>query len=136
MSEESPLNSLTRARSLRPTERELIETMLAGVGVKPGIEDQLSSVLVEDMQDSGMGSIRFMVAEQSERRFGKAVAQAEYVDEDGVLVSIAINVDEEDRLFEVDFWKVDFSPLKRYPRASDLKMLKMLPGTGTQSPFS
>jgi hypothetical protein len=25
-------------------------------------------------------------------------------------------------LLEVDFWKVDFSPLKRYPQASEIKV--------------
>lgn len=80
-----------------------------------------------------MGSFRFMVPGHSAHSLGKAVARAEYIDEDGVLVSIVINVDQEDRLFELDSWKVDFSPMKRYPRASDLRMLT---GTGIQSPTS
>ncbi len=101
-------------------ERELVEKMLAGKDFRPGIEATLSSALVEDMSDGGMGSIRFLKPNESERRFGKAVAKAEYTDEDGVLVSIALNVDRDGDLYEVDFWKVDFSPLKRYPRASDI----------------
>ncbi len=96
--------------------------MLAGKDVKPGLEDNLSAVLVEDMQDGGMGSIRFLTPCHSARHFGRTIAQAEYIDEDGVLASIVINVDQENELYEVDFWKVDFSPLKRYPRASDIKM--------------
>jgi hypothetical protein len=46
--------------------------------------------------------------------------EAQYVDSDGVLVSIAVNAARNSDLLEVDFWKVDFSPLRRYPRPSDV----------------
>ncbi|MGB2638232.1 MAG: hypothetical protein WAN32_04730 [Candidatus Acidiferrum sp.] len=65
-----------------------------------------------------MGSIRFV--QPDTRAFGKALAEAQYVDSDGIPVSITINVDQNGQLFEVDFWKVDFSPLKRYPKPSEL----------------
>ena len=122
MSEESQSNRPPKGRALRPIERELVERMLAGKDVKPGTEANLPSLLVEDMQDGGMGSIRFLTSGHSARHFGRAVAQAEYIDEDGVLVSIVINVDQENELYEVDFWKVDFSPLKRYPAVSEIKI--------------
>lgn len=67
-----------------------------------------------------MGSIRF--AGDERRIFGKALAEAQYTDDDGVLVSIAVNADKNGDLLEVDFWKVDFSPLKRYPMPSDLRV--------------
>ncbi len=73
-----------------------------------------------DMRDGNMGSICF--AGDERRIFGKALAEAHYTDEDGVCVSIAINTDDKGDLFEVDFWKVDFSPLKRYPKPSDLRV--------------
>jgi hypothetical protein len=73
-----------------------------------------------DMKDGNMGSIRF--AKDERRIMGKILAEAQYTDEDGVLVSIAINADNKGDLFEVDFWKVDFSPLKRYPKPSDLRV--------------
>ena len=65
-----------------------------------------------------MGGIRFLQSEP--RSFGKALAEAHYLDSDGVLVSIAINADSSGELFELDFWKVDFSSLKSYPKPSDL----------------
>lgn len=46
------------------------------------------------------------------------------MDDDGVSVIIELNVDERDKLFELDLWKVDFSPLRRYPNPEDLKPLK------------
>ena len=73
---------------------------------------------VADMQDGGMGGIRFV--SESPRLFGKELARGEYQDSDGVLVSITINADDRGDVFELDFWKVDFSPLKRYPRPEDV----------------
>jgi len=67
-----------------------------------------------------MGSIRS--ARDERRIFGKVLAEAQCTDEDGVCVSIAINADNKGDLFEVDIWKVDFSPLKRYPKPSDLRV--------------
>lgn len=122
MSEESRLNSHPSARLLLPAERELLEGMLEASGTKFTVGFPLPSALVEDMNDGGMGSIRFLPSADQGSRTAQVIAQAEYFDEDGVPVSIAINADQNGELFEVDFWKVDFSPLKRYPRASDLKI--------------
>jgi len=96
--------------------------MLAGEEAKPGMEAPMQHALVEDMQDGGMGSIRFIASDESEPRFGDAIAEAEYIDEDGVLVSITINIDQNKKLYEVDFWKVDFSPLRRYPKPSEVSI--------------
>jgi hypothetical protein len=119
MLEELPLIKASRGRPLRRIERELIERMLAGKNGNSNTE--LSSALVEDMQDGGMGSILFLTPGKLARHFGQAVAKAEYIDEDGVPVSIVINVDQDGELYEVDFWKVDFSPLRRYPKISEIK---------------
>jgi hypothetical protein len=110
-------NSLP-TRSLRDEELELVRSLLSGVSGQTALEHTLLTSRVTDMRDGGMGSIRFVQPEP--RSFGKELAQAEYVDRDGVLVSITINVDQKGQLFEVDFWKVDFSPLRRYPKPSDL----------------
>lgn len=122
MSEESQSNNHPSARPLRPAERELLERMLAASGSGAAVRPPLSSALVEDMNDGGMGSIRFLSSEDQVSRSAQVIAQGEYVDEDGVVVSIAINADQNGELFEIDFWKVDFSPLRRYPKASDIKI--------------
>lgn len=72
--------------------------------------------VVEVMPDGEMGSVKFVDAED----FGAEIATAQFADADGVPVSVAINVDKAGRLFEIDMWKVDFSPLIRYPRPEDL----------------
>ena len=92
--------------------------MLFRIAPNETLENTLSESLVTEMADGGMGSIRFVRPQL--QSLGKAVVEAQYVDGDGVLVSIALNVDKNGQLFELDFWKVDFSPLRRYPKPSDL----------------
>jgi len=67
-----------------------------------------------------MGGIRFVTDKQ--QQLGTVLAEAEYFDEDGVLVSIVINADQAGALFELDFWRVDFGPLKKYPSPSDVSI--------------
>jgi hypothetical protein len=74
------------------------------------------------MSDGGMGSIQFVNSGSGKRRFGREVAAADYIDEDGIPVDITVNLDQEGDLFEIDFWKVNFSPLVRYPAPRDLKL--------------
>src|SRR5260370_1996646 len=104
------------ARSLRPEERDLIASLLSRAHPKKPTPVP-SEAQVVDMQDGWMGGIRF--AHPDSRHFGAELARGEYLDSDGVLVSIAINADDRGELFELDFWNVDFSPLKRYPRPQD-----------------
>jgi hypothetical protein len=105
-------------RYLREEERELISSLLSGLPAKASLDGMLPTLRVTDMKDEGMGSIRFVQSEQ--RSFGKTLAEAQFVDTDGVLVSIAVNADTYGDLFEIDFWKVDFSPVRRYPRQGEL----------------
>ncbi len=111
-----------QSRPLREEERAVIAAMLKGrheIGV--AFTELLDRVQVKDMQDGGMGSIRFDGSDS--RRFGKTLAEARYMDNDGTLVSITLNADEQGKLFELDFWKVDFSPLRRYPQPFDLDII-------------
>jgi len=118
MSDVSQFNRSLPGRVLREEERELIRSLLSRVYKPEDLENALAKSRVTDMQDGGMGSLRFVGSEP--RSFGKALAEAQYVDSDGVLISIALNADNKGQLFELDFWKVDFSPLIRYPKPSDL----------------
>jgi hypothetical protein len=103
-------------RKLTQAERALILALLPSA--MPGLDD----ARVVEMQDGGMGSLRFV--NMANRLRCRSIVEAEYLDDDGVLVSIELSVDESNDLFEVDFWKVDFSPLRRYPRPEDLRSLK------------
>lgn len=52
---------------------------------------------------------------------GSELVTAHYIDEDEIPVIISINLDQDGRLFEMDFWKVSFSPLERYSIPEELK---------------
>lgn len=112
-------------RTIRNNEYEFLARIekvtgkgLQSLGLSP-------TTIVEDMADGGMGSLRFpseVVAER--RRLGEVVAQGEFDDEDGVTVSFTINLDSDGRLFELDLWRVDFEPLKRFPTGEEeIRML-------------
>lgn len=116
MSDESRFTS--QARQLREEERELIVSMLSRAHYREPVILPLETQVI-DMQDGGMGGIRFVRSES--RHFGKELARGKYMDADGVPVSITINADDRGGLFELDFWKVDFSALKHYPRPLEIE---------------
>jgi hypothetical protein len=99
----------------------LIRAMISGRPQAAQLGPQWEQSQVEDMLDGGMGSIRFVGQQSHERRLDTVMREANYVDADGVKVIIGINLDQNGALFEVDFWKVDFSPLCRYPSVNDLE---------------
>jgi hypothetical protein len=122
MSVELQLTKDMRDRSLRHDEYLIIEVMLRKQGLWDTCSNSLNNSRVKDMEDGGMGSIRFEPSKS--RRYGRTLAEAQYTDGDGVLVSITLNADTDGNLFEMDFWKVDFCPLVRYPQPCDLEFKK------------
>jgi hypothetical protein len=118
MPDVSKLANSMSGRPLRNEEQELVRYLLSSVFAETALENTLVNSRVTDMQDGSMGSIRFVHAEP--RTMGKVLVEAQCVDGDGVLVSIAVNGDQNGQLFEMDFWKVDFSPLKRYPKPGNV----------------
>ena len=101
-------------------EKALLRHLLTGN--RAGLTHNLDSAKVFDMNDGGMGSIRFQTSHDETRRFGAEIARADYHDVDNVLVSITINVDERGELFEIDCWKVDYSKLIKYPEPDQLRI--------------
>ena len=106
-------------RPLRREELVILERLLemASGEARPGSDYEL---IAEDMMDGGMGGIRFADESRESRKMGRELVTAEYIDEDQVPVLISINLDEDGRLFELDFWKVNFEPLRRYPRPEEV----------------
>ena len=86
---------------------------------RPPYEDGMLAV---DLTDGGMGSIRLTDKIDQARKMGRELVTANYIDEDQIPVIISINLDQDGRLFEMDFWKVDYSSLKRYPTPAGLKV--------------
>jgi len=106
------------ARPLRPDEKALLVALLG----KPeaAVETLLRDRLVAEMADGGMGGIRFLPKAGASQVFGSRAAEAGYEDSDGVAVLISLNLDEHGGLYELDFWKTDFSPLCSYPAPGQL----------------
>ena len=80
--------------------------------------DWVRRVEVRSMDDGEMGSLELHIPESSEeRKFGGRVAELCIEDSDGVDVIVSLNVDQDMMPFELDVWKVDFSPVVSLRRA-------------------
>jgi hypothetical protein len=101
----------------------LVRKLLAGTSLGDALEQRLSERLVRDMSDGGMGSIQFCPPEPKKRLYGSTIGEGSFLDEDGTLVSVSLNLDQSGDLFELDMWKVDFSPLLRYPEPGNFKII-------------
>ena len=99
--------------------------MLRLLRAVPGADCLIASldhVNVRELNDGGMGSLAFVQEENKKQRFGKRLVTGEFMDKDGVKVQLGVNLDDSGRLFELDVWKVDFSPLRAWPLPSDVRI--------------
>ena len=92
--------------------------LLLELGRLAGIKnptDWTESLLVEEMDDGGMGSLRLQKPEASARDTALVVCKSvvQFTDEDGVEVIASLNANDEGVPIELDIWKTDFSPLVR-----------------------
>ncbi len=101
-------------RKLKTSEIKLIQTLLKSnqnllakfmLEIKNGLS-------VEDMNDGGMGSIRFLKDNKQERIWGETAVEKEFSDQDQIPVMIYLDLDTQGEFFELDIWKVDFSPVQ------------------------
>lgn len=77
-------------RLLRSEERRLVEALIASVVGNEWLASGLEHCLVQEMNDGGMGSLRFVDDGQTDRRFGAAFAEGRFFDEGGVPVSVVL----------------------------------------------
>ncbi|MXV14164.1 DUF6984 family protein [Hufsiella ginkgonis] len=102
------------ARRLKDPESSLIKALLKGTKFENELTAQIGLLQVEEMQDGEMGSLR-VVRPHKKQSLGAIAAQAEFTDEDDVPVSVTLNLNQDGELFELDIFKADFSPLKKFP---------------------
>src|SRR5439155_24960899 len=88
-------------RKLRKEEVDLIAAMVRNSPEAKKILRSLSRRLVKEMKDGGMGSLRFKDVDNGERSFSKKMAEAEFADEDGIPVSVVVNIDNNGDLLEL-----------------------------------
>lgn len=108
-----------RSRTLTREELSLVQRMLANVLDGARITNNLSSRVVEAMNDGGMGSLRFLGGAPI-RSAGKTIATATFADADGTPVSVTLVLDRLGDLYELDIWEADFSPVQRIPPADQV----------------
>ena len=108
-------------RKLRKEEADLIAAIVRDNPLAEQVIRSLPRQLVKDSPDGGMGSLRFKAAADHDQRFSKEIGEVLFADQDGVMVSATVNLDNNDELFELDIWKTDFSPLKRYPQPDEVR---------------
>lgn len=106
---------MSTGRLLRDAEKALLTHLISGKPRAAHLISSLSEAFVEEMNDGGMGGLRFCASDARPRRLGEQLVEREFVDSDGIPVMVVINLDEHGDLYELDMWKVDFSPLKQFP---------------------
>lgn len=79
-------------------------------------------LLVSNINDGNMGSLYLSYSQSVDpcRSFYKSVSECNFYDSDGVFVVVTLNIDRDGVIFELDVWKVDFTPLKTIPPKSIL----------------
>ncbi|WPU95704.1 hypothetical protein SNE25_09255 [Mucilaginibacter sabulilitoris] len=102
-------------RNLKKEEQDLIVFMLRDNSLNKDYTQDISKSTVQEMDDGGMGSLKFLYNDGKMRKFHKGIANISILDIDEVPVSFAINVDDNGDLFELDVFKGDFSPLQQFP---------------------
>jgi hypothetical protein len=103
-------------RELTKEEQELIAFMLKD---KPEFEyfvaHQLAHSQVVEMNDGGMGSLKFLSVKNVKGVMQDEIARIDLRDIDGINLSIALNINTNGEISELDVFKGDFSPLKQFP---------------------
>ncbi|MCC2546252.1 hypothetical protein LJY25_07330 [Hymenobacter sp. BT175] len=101
-------------RLLKLPELGLLIYLLRGTPDADRLLARLYTTEVADLSEEGSGSLRF-IGPRANRRLGEKVAGTRYLDDDGVPVLVALYLDQEGELYELDCWKVDETPLRRIP---------------------
>jgi hypothetical protein len=116
---------MSNARSASPQELAVIAELAQHGAPKVGAADTLRDLQVRPMSDGGMGSLLLLPrgCPEAGRVLGETIASAEFIDIDGVPVSVTLNSDRHGQLFELDVWKADFSPLRAWPDAVALRVV-------------
>lgn len=80
-------------------------------------DDWQRDLLVEPMEDGGMGSLRLFRKDSSHENqtFGEQISEHQFKDDDGVDIIASLNVDQWGNLYELDMWKTDYSPIRSMP---------------------
>lgn len=111
---------MNKTRKIRQEETALVTFFLQQCNFTP-LEYPIAEEVYE-YEGGIMGSINFAGSDPD--AYNGDLIQAEYKDVDGVDVVITLTKDKSNRLLDLDFWKIDFSKLIRYPKPELLGLLR------------
>ena len=104
-------------RDLHSYEKPLILFLLERANLALSLDD----IKAIPLNDGGMGSLQFCSSHTQNRRLGKTPSECTFRDKDNTEVLAFLNLDQNGQLFELDIFKVDFSPLLQWPTQQELQ---------------
>jgi hypothetical protein len=114
------MSAMDETRKIKAVEKDLIVFLLNLCNL--GVEDYPVSEDVSEYEGGIMGSIN--LAGSDPDLYDGDLIQVEYRDVDGIEVIITLTKDKNNRLLDLDFWKMNFSKLIRYPTPDKLTILR------------
>lgn len=99
-----------------PTHEELNIIGFLTVKANYNMANWADGLMVRDIP-GGMGSIELLYnnIDNYSRKFGKQISEICFKDIDDIDVIVSLYVDENNLLYELDVWKVNFSNLIQFP---------------------
>ena len=105
------MNNLEEERDIRVEELTLVKYLVSqAINVPVGL---IIPTRVFTMKDSGMGSVRFKTDKHLPHQ--RDLITVNYRDTDNVPILISLDLNIANELYELDFFKGDYSPLVTYP---------------------
>lgn len=101
-------------RNISEKEKKLLEKLVEKASDK-FTKEISENLLVQNLDDGQMGSLKFYNPLNENRVFGSQVSELSFTDLDDVPVIVTLYLDNYGDLFEIDIWKVDFSPTINFP---------------------
>lgn len=101
-------------RKLTQSEIDIINYLINNSNLTIKLDTSLTNYFCEDSLDCGMGSIKLLTNNFDtvvESILKTVDVELEYEDLDLILVNITLLLDQDNKLRELDCFKVDFSPL-------------------------
>lgn len=108
-------------RSLNQEEYNLIVYLLKDKPEYRHLIEGLSNSTVQEMNDGGMGSLKFE-DKKGIKRMSEEIVAICLSDVDGTPLGITLNIDTNGDLYELDVFKADFSPLIAFPTAPYIEL--------------
>jgi hypothetical protein len=100
-------------RKIETSERAAVEYLVKQASLQFPL-DWAENLFVQKMNDERMGSFLIFQNQadfEAKRKFGKQASEYQFVDDDGIPVLVTLNLDQQDKLFEVDVWKTNYKPV-------------------------